>query len=365
MSSIVETLQQGLDHHRAGRLLGAEKMYRRVLKTHPRHAGAMHLLGFIAYQLGKPEDACQYLQQAIRLDAFQPYFPADLGEVYRSLNKIPEAIAAYRQALELNPLMSDAQVNLGTLLHTHGDPDAAILCYREALRLKPDDATAYRNLASALQLQGHLTDAQAAYERSAQLAPDHPETYLHWGVCLQELGDTLNAIACYQKALRLNPEMAEAHYHCALARLTAGNYSHGWSELEWRLACPQLLRRGYPQPIWNGAHLNGRSILVHGELTLRDTLQFIRYVPLIAQRGGQIVLDVPEALIPLFEQSGVASVPCLRVSCATASRRRLATCKRAVDELAQDFRHDLGNGSRRNPLSEGQARVGRRLARED
>ena len=247
MSSIVETLQQGLDHHRAGRLLEAEKMYRRVLKTHPRHAGAMHLLGLIAYQVGKPEDACQYLQQAIRLDAFQPCFPADLGEVYRSLNKIPEAIAAYRQALELNPLMADAQVDLGTLLHTHGDPDAAILCYREALRLKPDDATAYRNLASALQLQGHLTDAQAAYDGPRNWLP-----IIRKPICIGAYACRNWAIRSTRspviKALRLNPEMAEAHYHCA-GSLTAGNYSHGWSELEWRLACPQLLR-GYPQPIW-------------------------------------------------------------------------------------------------------------------
>jgi len=99
MTSIPEALQAGLEHHRAGRLLQAEQMYRRVLQIHPRHAGAVHLLGLIAFQAGKLDVAEYMLQEVVKIDAFHAPYSADLGEVYRALGKTSEAIAAYRKAM--------------------------------------------------------------------------------------------------------------------------------------------------------------------------------------------------------------------------------------------------------------------------
>src|SRR5262245_9046994 len=128
MADILGVLQAGLDHHRAGRLPQAERHYRDVLEMHPRNALAVHLLGLVAFQAGKPEMAAEYVEQAIKFDAFHAPFSADLAEIYRSLGRTPEAIASYRKALELSPEMPDARTNLGTLLESIGQPDEALAC---------------------------------------------------------------------------------------------------------------------------------------------------------------------------------------------------------------------------------------------
>ncbi len=304
MSTLAETLQQGLDHHRAGRLVQAEQMYRRVLRAHPRHAGAAHLLGLIAYEMGKPDIAAQLIEQAAKFDSFQAQYPADLGEMYRASGKLPEAIAAYRRALEINPAMADAHCNLGALMQQQGDLEAAQNCYREALRLNGADAEAHCRLGSVMQLRGQWNEACAEYEESARLAPERAETYFHWGVCLAEQGNPLSAIACFQQALRLNPQFAEAAYHRGMARLALGEYELGWQDFEARLRCPWLVRRHESLPWWSGEELAGQSILVHAELAAGDTLQFIRYVNDLRERGATVLLDVQEELVDLLKSSG-------------------------------------------------------------
>src|SRR5262245_3876505 len=98
MTTINETLREGLGHHQAGRVKQADHAYRKVLRIHPRHAGAVHLLGLIAFQAGKLELAANYLQEAIKIDRFKAQYQADLGEIYRALGRMPEAIAMYKQA---------------------------------------------------------------------------------------------------------------------------------------------------------------------------------------------------------------------------------------------------------------------------
>ncbi len=222
MTSIPEALQAGLEHHRAGRLLQAEQMYRRVLQIHPRHAGAVHLLGLIAFQAGKLDVAEYMLQEAAKIDAFHAPYAADLGEVYRAIGKSDEAIAAYRKAIELNPEAADSWNNLGTLLQAAGQPAEAGDCFREALRLNAAHPEAAMNLGASLQAQGKLAEAEAAFENAVRISPDDPLAYLAFGRCLRAQKNTLGAIACFQMAVRLDPESAAAHYQLARAQHARG-----------------------------------------------------------------------------------------------------------------------------------------------
>jgi predicted O-linked N-acetylglucosamine transferase (SPINDLY family) len=222
MSEISETLQAGLEHHRAGRFPEAEKAYRRVLELYPRHAGAVHLLGLIAFQVGKTELAAQCVEQAIKLDAFRATYPADLGEIYRALGKIPEAIASYRKALELNPQLADAQTRLGRLLEAAGKADEALECYRRALAIDPDCAEAHLALATTMLSRQQIADAQASLEKAAHLAPDSAEVYFKLGECLLAQDRQLDAIACYQKAAKLQPTSPLVHCQLGLIYLERG-----------------------------------------------------------------------------------------------------------------------------------------------
>ncbi|HEX3726119.1 MAG TPA: tetratricopeptide repeat protein, partial [Pirellulales bacterium] len=147
-------------------------------------------------------------------------------------------------------------------------------------------------------------EARAAYEESVRLDGQQAETYAGLGDCYYEQNRVLDAIACYQKAVRLRPDFAEAHYHCALARLSQTDYLNGWRDLEWRWKCPEFAGRLDGPPLWNGAAIEGRRLLVRSEGLPDDTLQFARYVPLLGQQGGEVFFEVPSVLMPLLAESG-------------------------------------------------------------
>ena len=310
MFTINETLQAGLDHHHAGRLHEAEKEYRRVLELHPRHAQAVHLLGLIAYQIDEPDKAIEYIGSAILLDRFNPVFHADLGEILRVRGMTAEATAACAKALELDPKLAEVRNCLGLLQQTEDNHADAIASFRAALELKPEYAGAQANLGTSLRAVGQLAEAQAAFERAVQLAPNSTDNYLSLGVALYDQGKLLDAIACYQKTLRLSPANIRAQYNCSLARLALGDFANGWREFEARHAFEELVRRRYDLPMWHGAAPQTGSVLIHAEQGFGDTLQFVRYVPLVEQRGFDVVLDVQQELVSLVEQSGYKNVRC-------------------------------------------------------
>ena len=118
-------------------------------------------------------------------------------------------------------------------------------------------------------------------------------------------GRGTEAAVCYEQTLRITPDDAQALRNWSLARLAAGDLAGGWPEFEYRWACPGFRRRTFSQPRWQGEPLEGRVLLVHAEQGLGDTIQFVRYLPRVAECGGRVILEVPQVLIPLLESSGV------------------------------------------------------------
>ncbi|MGD9721560.1 MAG: tetratricopeptide repeat protein [Pirellulales bacterium] len=308
MTNIAETLQSGLEHHRAGRLRDAEMLYRSVLKQHPRNASAGHLLGLIAYQAGRSEEAVELLSTAARIEPYNAAFQADLGEILRVLGKTPEAIAACSRAVAIDPSMADVHHCLGLLHEAQEDRPRAIECYREAARLDAAHAAAHANLGLALRAEGHLSEANEALTKAVQLAPDNADHYLGLGVCLYDQGQLLDAIACYQKTLRLAPGNVKAQYNCALARLALGDLANGWREFETRHAFESLVRRKYALPMWYGDTAQTGALLVHAEQGFGDAIQFVRYAALLSERGMHVVVDVHEELVTLLTASGFRHV---------------------------------------------------------
>src|SRR5262249_35721407 len=108
------------------------------------------------------------------------------------------------------------------------------------------------------------------------------------------------AVASYGEALRLQPDHVDAHYNRGTAWLLLGNFKEGWPEYEWRWRRKQFSRRSFPKPLWDGSPLAGRTILLHAEQGLGDTVHFIRYAPLVKQRGGTVLVECQKALLPLL-----------------------------------------------------------------
>ena len=186
MATISEALAIALQHHRAGRLQAAQQVCRQLVATQPDDADAIQLLGVIAWQMRKRD----------------------------------EALAYWRRALELRPDFAQAHYNLGNALKDLGNLDEAVACYRRALELRPDYAKAYNNLGVALCDQGKPDEAVACCRRALELRPQDAQTHFNLGSALEWIGDLAGAEDCFRAALGHNPRFALAHYK--LAELLGG-----------------------------------------------------------------------------------------------------------------------------------------------
>lgn len=283
-----------------GKLDEAVACYYEALRLRPHYAEAYNNLGDARKQQGRFDEAIASYFEALRLRPNYAEAYNNLGNAYLLQKKLDEAEANYRQALALKPQYPDALANLGIALSEQRKHEEAAACFREALRLKPDCPTALSNFASTLLEQGKPDEALALYERAMQLDPDSAEAHHNRSHALSVHGKIDEAITGYGEALQLRPDYAAAHMGRALLLLSLGRFEEGWPEYEWRWKCKEFQTTPYAQPLWNGSPLNGRTILLHAEQGLGDTLQFIRYAPLVKERGCRVIFACPKALPQLL-----------------------------------------------------------------
>jgi hypothetical protein len=212
-----------------------------------------------------------------------------------------EAVAALELIARDHPDSPLARHRLGAAWLRAGEAAAAAARFREALALQPDFVAPWIGLGAALRQLGEPDAAIAVYRRA--IALDGGAALAHYNLAnlLQELDDPA-AEAAYRHALALRPDWPSAHYNHGIWLLKHGRYETGWAEYEWRWRTErfQPLRRALPCRQWAGQPLAGKTVLVHPEQGLGDLVQFVRYAPLIAERGGAVVLEAPEALHALF-----------------------------------------------------------------
>jgi tetratricopeptide (TPR) repeat protein len=281
--------------------------YAEALRLRPDYAEAHNNLGIVLARQRKLAEAVASYAQALCLRPDYAEAHNNLALALSEQGEMNAAVASYRQALRLRPDYAEAHYNLGVALAKMERLDEASACYQEALRLKPDYAEAYNNLGVARGIQGRLEESVASFRQALRLKPDYAEAYYNLGLVLIKEGmghinegKLEEAIACYRQALLFKPDYAEAHKDLALAWLMRGNFAQGWPEYEWRWLCPGTAVRPFTQQAWDGTALAGRTILLYAEQGLGDTLQFIRYAPLVQQRGGKVLVMCQQRLLALL-----------------------------------------------------------------
>jgi Flp pilus assembly protein TadD len=274
MSTIAQALALGVQHEQAGQPQRAEQIYHQVLQTEPGNTQALHHLGMIALWACRPDDAIAWLLQAVAVDPANSVFHGHLGAALVHASRWQEARLAFERALECNPANCEAQYNLGVALENLDHIAEAMAQYRHCLRVCPPSAATHNNLGNLLRAQGNLAEALAHLDEAVRLEPDFPE----------------------------------AHSNRGLVLLGQGRWPEGWSEYEWRLRWPKLRKPTFAEPMWDGAPASDKVLLVHAEQGLGDTLQFIRYLPLVEERCPKLLVAVQPPLVPILTQSGFSGL---------------------------------------------------------
>lgn len=295
--------------HGAGELDEAERLLRRAVAAAPESAEAHAELGLTRFRRGRMAEAAEALRRAVALDP--RHFDAlnNLGLVLDALSRREEAEAMLRRAIAAAPARGAAVTNLAALLRVDKRPAAAEAVLRAALPRHEKYPGVLRELGIAVEQQQRPEEALALYERAASLDPADADSRECLGSVLLSLGRYAEAGAAYEAALTLHPDSADAHFSLGCIRLLQGDFARGWSEHEWRLKLPRhtAALEPIPGPRWTGAPLEGRRILLHREQGSGDTIQFARYVPLVAAAGGEVVLSVYPPLRRLLSRlPGVA-----------------------------------------------------------
>jgi tetratricopeptide (TPR) repeat protein len=320
-----------------GRHDEAVASYRRAIALNPT-SGLFHSnLGNVLAEQKKFEEAETVCREAVRLQSADPGSHNNLGNALKGQGKLDEAVASYHQALRLEPNSPDTYYNLGLVLaeqNKHGD---AVVSYREAIRLKPDYVDAIAALAAALVDQKQLDEGIAVARQALQLSPDCALARWALGVGHMEKDEPLMALGCFEEAARLKPDFVDAHwargaalmaqnrardaipaldaalrlepahpnshFGRGLAYLLLGDLGTGFSEYEWRSKCKEAGSGAIPGPVWDGSPLGGRTILLHAEQGLGDTIHFVRYASLVKKRGGTVIVQCQPALTRLLARA--------------------------------------------------------------
>ena len=336
---IEKRLDQAVAFHQAGQLSKAERLCQQVLADNPRNADALHLLGVVAYQVGRHEIAVNLITHAIEIDPQQIEAYNNLGIVFKEQGKLEKSIQTYHKAIEINPDHAEAHYNLGNAYQEQGkseksiqayhkaikiQPDYAevynnlgivfkeqgkleksIQAYHKAIEIKPNYAEAYNNLGNAYQEQGKSEKSIQAYHKAIEIKPNYMQVYNNMGNAYQEQGELELAIQAYHKAIKIQPNFAEAHNNLGQILLLLGNFHQGWEEYEWRWQCRNSPagERNFPQPLWNGSNLHGKSILVWTEQGIGDEIMFANLLDSLKKIGTNIIVECEKRLVPFFQRS--------------------------------------------------------------
>ncbi|MGD1276027.1 MAG: tetratricopeptide repeat protein [Tepidisphaeraceae bacterium] len=357
----------GLVHLHLGQAPEALELLNRAAELDPQAPDRHCHLGMALLALSRPDEAAGALQRALALkpDYLDAWY--HLAHALHAAGRLDEAVAAYRRTLELRPQFPTVHNDMGAALAAQGRYDQAVVAFQTALSQRPQYPEALNNLDEALVQQGKWAEAVAvsrqivamqpdsaevhdrlavelaragwleesvrSAEKAVSLRPDFAEGHNTLGMSLAKLGRLEQAKATLQRALALKPDLSSARFNLSLIYLVQGDWQRGWREFEWRwrVLKPYMPEPQFSQLMWDGGDLAGRRILLHPEGGYGDSIQFVRYVPLLARGGGKVVLACVPELQRLFQTvDGVdelaitaPSMPPFHVHCPLLSLPRL------------------------------------------
>lgn len=303
-AEITELMALGQAFLDSGKLAEAQELFAGLQAIVPDHIQVNRQLGVVLATRGAFAAAIAPLLQAATLDPTDPVVFNVLAACAFETGDPASALGCADQALALRPAYPEAHNNRANALLRLGRAQESAQAFQAALAFTPRDAELHLNHGNALEALGQLPAALASVERAIALQPGLVAAHVNRGNILQKLARHREALDAYGQALALDPRSVDANWNRAVCQLLLGDFEDGWAGYEWRWRTPRRVAeaRDLGRPLWLGQEsLQGRTLLVHGEQGLGDTLQFIRYLPRVAALGARIVLEVFAPLAGLLD----------------------------------------------------------------
>ncbi len=320
LSDAIASYQRALDHKpdhaeahynlgvtlkEQGKLQEAVASYRKAIAVQPNMAIAYNNLGLALKEMGKNDAAIQSFRSALvlRPELMEAHY--NLGNTLKVGMRFDEAVESYQNALKIDPDAAEIHNNLGNVLQELGQlADAKSSLYR-ALVLDPEFAEAHNNLGNILRDYGQLEEAKISYQTALRISPNYLDAQNNLGLAFQYLGQLNKAIECFERALKIQPDNAASHFALSQAVLMNGDFRCGFQLYEWRWKYEKLplTWRQFPQPVWDGSDLRGKTILVWGEQGIGDEIVFASLYRELVARGANCVFECQYRLVELLQRS--------------------------------------------------------------
>ena len=295
-----------------GKLAEAEVIYRELIAKGSTNYAVFGNLAALCGMQGRFEEVIPLLNKAIELKPDYPEACNNLGIALQKQGDLTKAINSFNKAIQLKPNYPEAYNNLGIAHQEQGELNKAITSFHKAIKLRPGYAEAHYNLGNTFKDKEDLDSAINCYTTAIKLKPDFADAHNNLGVVLQMNGNLEAAWVSYNNALAAKPEHADANNSISFYLLQTGNYASGWEKHEWRSKTekPSLPHANPICPRLDSENLADiNQILIVSEQGFGDTLQFMRYVLALKQRGISTSLCAQPKLHSLIQASGIEASP--------------------------------------------------------
>jgi tetratricopeptide (TPR) repeat protein len=303
-----QTLEQAMQtarrFHVEGKLAEAESLYRQILVAAPNHPQVLNALGTVLGAAGSLSQARDVLVQATGADPQFAEAWANLAKVYEQTDHFDDAILALRKAVDLQGDVGAFRRRLGVCLGKKGDLPAAIDQLLGAAELDPQSDDTFGDLAISFSKAGRFDEWIEFCRRRLEQQPSNAQVLESLAEAMWQSGRFEQTAEIWRRIIEIDPNSPDHHGSMAMCLLTLGDLTGGWREYEWRWQCESFSKnvRRSPQREWGCAQgpgrpdVSGRTILLYAEQGIGDTIHFVRYATILAQRGARVLVECPWSL---------------------------------------------------------------------
>jgi tetratricopeptide (TPR) repeat protein len=276
-------------------------------------AEELHLSGLKALEANDPASALVLFEKALALDPQNSAYWNNQGNAHAALENHESAVENYLTAIALEkspPYL--VFYNLASAYYKLGQWSLAMAQFELAVQCEPERYEAYFGCGLVWEEMSEPSLAIQSYADALERNPTFAQAFNNMGIAFQNLGVESAALECFDSALALEPESGDFRTNKGLLCLQYGQWEEGWEYFEsrWNTKALNKVVRRFDFPLWLGKEsLNGKTLLIHCEQGMGDTIQFCRFLPMLLALGAQVTLAVQAPLQPLLE----ANFPNVRV----------------------------------------------------